>query len=37
MEPEDWIKLARQYLTKKCVCVMGFPSRDEVARIAKRV
>ncbi|VBB28196.1 unnamed protein product [Acanthocheilonema viteae] len=34
LQPEDWIRLARKYLTNKCVCVMGFPSRDEVTRIA---
>uniref|UniRef100_A0A915PJR3 Uncharacterized protein n=1 Tax=Setaria digitata TaxID=48799 RepID=A0A915PJR3_9BILA len=34
MQPEDWIRLARRYLTKECICVMGCPSRDEVSRIA---
>ncbi|VDO45066.1 unnamed protein product [Onchocerca flexuosa] len=34
MQPEDWIKLARRYLTNECICVMGYPSRDEVTRIA---
>uniref|UniRef100_A0A8R1TZL4 Uncharacterized protein n=1 Tax=Onchocerca volvulus TaxID=6282 RepID=A0A8R1TZL4_ONCVO len=34
MQPEDWIRLARRYLTNECICVMGYPSRDEVTRIA---
>ncbi|KAM3722547.1 Uncharacterized protein ACO02O_05860 [Dirofilaria immitis] len=34
MQPDDWIRLARRYLTNECICVMGCPSRDEVTRIA---
>ncbi|VDK70228.1 unnamed protein product [Gongylonema pulchrum] len=37
MTPEDWIELRRKYLTDVCVCVMGYPSRNEADRIAETV